>query len=72
MASHSWMVISQELVDVIVDPADGKPSVVRRPNESIAEATGCSLCGLPLTEVSIGLPCEPVTEESDESVASPL
>lgn len=53
---HQWIQITQQRVDVIVDPITDEVFVF--PGEdSPGEALGCSRCGAPLTQEYFGLPC---------------
>lgn len=54
---HQWVRYTQEMVDAIVDPVDGNVYAVVREGE-VGEATGCLICGDPLTAETAGSQCE--------------
>lgn len=59
MTSHQWTKLTSQVGDVIVAP-DGEPFFSERPGEPIGEVVGCDLCGVPMTQPYVELPCEPI------------
>lgn len=56
-ALHEWVKMTEQRVEVIVDPVSGEAFTVTQESEPIGECVGCVACGEALTDFSAVTPC---------------